>query len=75
MMDIALVEANAMQLRESDRALLADRLIRSITPVSPVIRQAWDDEISSRLSAYRAGEIQAVDGNSAMDALLIRFSR
>jgi putative addiction module component (TIGR02574 family) len=75
MMDIAVVEANAMQLRESDRALLADRLLDSITPLSLGIRQAWDDEISSRLSAYRAGEIQAVEGNAAMDVLLKRFSK
>lgn len=75
MMDIAVVEANAMQLRESERALLADRLLKSITPVSPGIRQAWHDETSSRLSAYHAGEIQAVDGKTAMDALLKRFSK
>lgn len=75
MLDVAVIEANAMELRESDRALLADRLIQSITPVSRPILNAWDREISSRMEAYRDGDIQAVEGRSAMNALLERFSK
>jgi len=75
MMDVAVIEANAMQLKESDRAILADRLIQSITPVGGTLQKAWNAEIGSRMEAYRAGRIQAVDGRAAMDALLERFAK
>ncbi len=75
MMDVAVIEANAMQLKESDRAILADRLIQSITPVSESLHKAWDTEINSRMEAFREGEIKAVDGPIAMDALLERFAK
>lgn len=75
MMDVALLEENAMQLRESDRAILADRLIQSITPVNRSLKNVWASEISSRMEAYRDGKIEAVDGRAAMDALLKRFAK
>ena len=72
-MDAAIIEAHAMQLTETDRAILADRLIHSIIPVREPILSAWNKEIDSRMAAYRSGKIEAIDGRVAMDELLKRF--
>jgi putative addiction module component (TIGR02574 family) len=75
MMDTAVIEKQAMQLPDVDRALLADHLIESLSRVSPALRDAWVAEADSRLAAYQGGEIAAVDGPKAMAELRSRFVR
>ena len=53
-MDAAIIENNAMKLDEFQRALLADRLLDSIIPISKNLRQSWIKESENRLKAYQA---------------------
>ena len=74
-MDAAIIEKNALKLDEFQRALLADRLLNSIIPVSPNLRESWVAESEDRLNAYQSGEISAVDGPQAMAGLKARFGK
>ncbi len=75
MIDLAVIEKNAMELREADRALLADRLLESISKPSMQLREMWIKECDSRTDALKRGDIQLVDGPSAMNELRQKFSR
>jgi hypothetical protein len=75
MMDTAIVEKQAMQLPDVDRALLADHLIESLSRVTAALKDAWVEESDSRMTAYRGGQIAAVDGRKAMAELRSRFAR
>jgi putative addiction module component (TIGR02574 family) len=75
MIDTAIIEKEAMQLPEADRALLADRLIQSLSRTPATLRDAWVEEADARMNAYRAGKISAVDGPQAMAELRSRFER
>ena len=75
MMDTAVIEKQAMQLPDVDRALLADHLIESLSRVPLALKDAWVAEADSRVAAYRAGEIPALDGPKAMAELRSRFAR
>lgn len=75
MIDTAIIEKEAMQLPEADRALLADRLIRSLSRTPSALTDAWIDEADSRMNAYHAGRITAVDGPKAIAELRSRFGK
>ena len=75
MIDAAIIEKEAMQLPDTQRALLADRLLESISPTSNSLQAAWVRESDDRLSSFRNGEILAVDGPQAMAELRDRFAR
>ncbi len=72
-MDMAIIEQEALRLPDGQRALLADRLIESLSGATPALRQAWLAEVDSRMEAFRRGKIQAVDGPEAMAELRARF--
>ncbi len=72
-MDAVIIEKEAMQLPESERAVLADRLLESISPTSSELRGKWVQEADERMRAYRDGEIEAIDGPSAMAELRSQF--
>lgn len=74
-MDAAIIENNAMKLDEFQRALLADRLLKSIIPVPDQLRDAWVQEADARVKAYKSGEIEAVDGSQAMHELKMRYAK
>lgn len=74
-MDIAILEKEALSLPEHVRAILADRLIESISPVSPSLVRSWITESESRLDAFKKGEIEAIDGQSALKALRDNLSK
>ena len=74
-MDAAIIEKEALQLPEYDRALLADRLIESISPIPDDQRKAWIRESDDRLQAFHEGLIPAVDGPKALEDLRKKFSR
>ena len=73
-MDAAILEKEALLLPESVRAVLAERLLESITPLPVALRSAWVREADERIRAFRDGEIIAVDGPQALAELRSRFS-
>ncbi len=73
MIETAILEKEAMQLSEVDRALLANRLIQSLSRTPTGLRNVWVAEADSRMSAYQAGDISAIDGPSAVAELRSRF--
>lgn len=72
-MDAAILEKEALSLPESARAVLADRLIESISPIPPTILDSWVEESESRLKAFERGEIEAVDGEEALSLLKNKY--
>ena len=74
-MDAIILEKEALQLPEAQRALLADRLLESIYKRSPELQELWIREAESRMTAFREGKIKAVDGPQAMADLRTRCKR
>ena len=74
-MDVAIIENNALKLDEFQRALLADRLLDSIIPISKNLRQSWIEESENRLKAYQAKDISAVDGPQVIAELSERYRK
>ncbi len=74
-MDPAIVEKEALKLSESERAVLADRLLASISKTPTAIREAWIREAEERMHAFRDGKISALDGPDAMAELRARFAK
>ncbi len=74
-MDAAIIEEEALRLPDFRRALLADRLIQSISPIPSELREAWIKEADDRMDAFRKGRLSAVDGPQALADLHHRFSR
>jgi putative addiction module component (TIGR02574 family) len=72
-MDAMIIESEALRLPEAERALLADRLLQSLAPSE--FQDEWIQEVESRMQAYEAGELAAVDGPEAIAALRARFAR
>lgn len=72
-MDLAVVEKQALQLSEGDRALLSEHLRESLDPISPELEKLWIAEIESRMEGYRKGLITTVDGESAIEELRARL--
>lgn len=73
-MDAIIIEKEALLLPESARALLADRLLESISKVSPELKTFWVNEAEERLEAYHQGVLSAVDGPKAMIELARQFA-
>lgn len=60
----------ALNLRQDDRAYLADILEQSLTVDSvatPEVAEAWSQEIERRIAAYDRGEATAVDFETALE--------
>ena len=74
-MDAAILEKEALLLPDTERALLVERLMESISPSPSALRGAWVREADERMRAFRDGEISAVDGPQAMAELRSRFSK
>ena len=74
-MDTAIIEKQALQLTDSERALLADRLLSSLSQTSDELKEAWIREADERMKAFREGKIAAVDGPDAIKDLKARFAR
>lgn len=64
-----------MQLPAGERARLADRLIQSLSLCPEALHGRWVQEADDRMEAYRAGDVEAVDGPQAMADLRARFKR
>lgn len=74
-MDAAILEKEALQLPDGERAVLAERLLESLSRVTSQTRDAWIHEADSRMKAFHAGELTAVDGPQALEDLRNRFRK
>ena len=74
-MDLAIIEKEALQLPDTERALLADRLLCSLSQLPERLKDGWIQEADERLQAFREGKINAVDGPEAMANLKARFAK
>jgi putative addiction module component (TIGR02574 family) len=75
-MDSILLKEEALKLSPFERAQLIDALWQSLDPVEQqAIDQAWAEESKDRLDAYRRGEVEALDGESALSELKGQLSQ
>lgn len=74
MKDAAIIEEEALQLPDNQRALLADRLLSSLSPTPDSVVNAWVAEATDRMEAFKRGDISAVEGEAAMADLKKRFA-
>ena len=58
-----------IQLSANDRATLADSIIVSLDQPGPTMDELWLREGESRLTAYRSGELEAVDAEQVFAEL------
>jgi putative addiction module component (TIGR02574 family) len=59
----------ALQLPSNERAALVDGLIVSLDKPDPELDAIWLKEAEDRLSAYRSGDIDAVDAEQVFAEL------
>ena len=59
----------ALQLPPNDRAALVEGLITSLDRPDPDLDALWLKEAESRMAAYRAGELNAVDADEVFAEL------
>lgn len=59
----------AMKLPAAERAALVEGLVESLDKPDPTLDALWLKEAESRLAAYRAGELGAVDAQEAFAEL------
>ncbi len=74
-MDAAVLQKEALQLPDKERALLADSLLASLSPTPSDLEAAWVREADERLRAFRMGEIDAIEGHTAMAQLRAKFPK
>ena len=74
-MDAAILEKEALLLPDTERAILVDRLLASLSSTATTLHAAWSQEADARMTAFCNGEIQAVDGPQAMAELRSRFRK
>lgn len=68
-MEAVLIEREALGLPESERALLADRLLESLGPKRATFEKEWLNESHERFEAYKLGLLKAVDGREAISTM------
>ena len=69
-MDGAILEKEVLKLSAVEKAQIIDALWQSLDPAEQKsIDRAWLAESQDRLKAFRAGEINAVDGESALQSI------
>ncbi len=74
-MDVATIEREALSLTVAERALLADRLLRTLDQEDPERMERWGREADRRLKAFERGDIASVDGPEAVAAIRRRLGR
>ena len=72
-MDAAMIEKEALRLRDVERAVLADKLLDSLCRRPAELEAAWDREADSRMAAFRDGRIDAVSGPESLADLHRKF--
>jgi putative addiction module component (TIGR02574 family) len=68
-MEAVMFEKEALQLPDCERAVLADRLLASLSRRPAGLDDAWLREADERMAAYREGRIEALPGPVALAEL------
>jgi putative addiction module component (TIGR02574 family) len=69
-MDSAILAKEALKLPALERAQIIDALWRSLDPAEQQsVDHAWLLEYQDRLAAFRAGQLTAIDGEEALQAI------
>ncbi|GMV91524.1 MAG: hypothetical protein AMXMBFR82_13020 [Candidatus Hydrogenedentota bacterium] len=66
------IEAEALNLSQDDRARLIERLISSLE-VDPEVEEAWATEVERRNAEIESGAVSAVSGPEALARLKVEF--
>ncbi len=74
-MEAVIIEKEALQLPDIERAILADRLLESLTHRSADLEATWIREADCRMAAFLEGRIEAISGPEAMADLRKKFPR
>jgi putative addiction module component (TIGR02574 family) len=74
-MEAVIIEKEALQLSDCERAVLADRLLASLSRKPAGLDDSWLREADDRMKAYHEGMIEAVDGPEAMAEMRRAFPR
>ena len=74
-MDAIIIEKEALQLPEVERALLADKLLESISRISSETLESWIKESQNRMQPFCEGKVDAVEGPKAIAGLQARFRK
>lgn len=65
----------ALSLPDDDRQRLAEALLDSIpAEIAEELETSWNAEALRRAEAFEGGEVQAVDGEQAIDSLRSKLS-
>jgi len=68
-MESVLIEKEAMKLPLVERALLVDRLLQTLDAERDLSIKAWTEVTEKRLEKFRAGEMEAFDGQAVIESL------
>jgi hypothetical protein len=75
LVELPVIEKEALLLSDAERALLADRLLVSLNVGTEEFRKKWIAEAESRLAAFHSGAIQAVEGPEVLDSLRAQYGK
>ncbi len=65
-MEAAVIEHEALKLSDSDRAVLIEKLIESISSPGKAQRKEWIRECDERMEALENGDISLIEGDEAI---------
>jgi len=68
-MESVLIEKEAMKLPLVERALLVDRLLQTLDDKRNSSIMAWAEVTEKRLEKFRAGKMEAFDGQAVIESL------
>jgi putative addiction module component (TIGR02574 family) len=75
-MSSAILEKEVLKLSAVEKAHLIDALWQSLDPAAQEsIDREWLAESHDRLKAFRAGELKALDGETAIQSIESEFNR
>lgn len=74
-MEAVIIEKEALQLSDCERAVLADRLLASLSRKPDGLDDSWLREADDRMKAFHEGKIEAVAGPEALAELRRDFPR
>jgi len=66
-MTVRQILEEAKRLEPVERAELLEQLFATFETADPTVDAAWASEVEERLTAYRAGEIEAVPFDEVLD--------
>lgn len=74
-MEAVIIEKEALRLSDCERAVLADRLLASLSPKPHALEASWLKEADDRMRAFREGMIESIEGPEALAEIRRNFAR